>query len=90
MKSNKEVFNLEWQFKKYLERANVKEEDLPPIQLKEMKQAFMGACGQMLVLFKNDITDIPDEDDAVETMEDLFKQVMDYFEQAVKDYEKNR
>lgn len=55
-----------------------------PVQRKETKQAFFGACGQLLVLFRDDIGDIENEDEAVQVMQDLFDQVTQYFLEITK------
>lgn len=72
-------FSLEHQYQLYLKRCNVTEAQMHPVQRKETKQAFFGACGQMLILMRDGIGDIENEDEAVQTMENMINQVSQYF-----------
>lgn len=51
-------FNIHFQWKAFIERCNLKEDQLPPDQQREMKRAFYGACGQMLILLRDDLGDL--------------------------------
>ncbi len=51
-----EKFNLEIQYQKYLERVGFKESQMGDTQRVETKRAFMGGCGQMLVILRDDIS----------------------------------
>jgi hypothetical protein len=77
----KKEFNLEYQYQLYLERCGVRESMLGDIQAKEMKQAFYGACGQMLFLMRDDIAAL-EEDEAVEVLENIKNQIGNYFHKA--------
>lgn len=72
-------FNLEYQYQLYLERVSLKEENMHHEQRKQLKQAFMGACGQLLILFRDDLGGIEDEEKAIATMQDMLNQVGDYW-----------
>lgn len=50
-----EQFNLEYQWKFFCERIGLPEERMHPDQRRETKRAFMGACSQMLLLYKDDL-----------------------------------
>lgn len=67
--------DLEIQYQTYLKRAGISEDRMHPQQRTEAKRAFFGACGQMLILFRDGIGAIEDEDKAVLQMEDLINQV---------------
>lgn len=55
MKEEKEI-NLENEFKLYLQRAGFKEERrLPQYQYDEMKRAFYGGIGQLLIVLRDDV-----------------------------------
>lgn len=71
---DKQIFNLDHQFDLYLERTKQDKNKMPSIQLQETKRAFYGACGQMLVLLRDDITALPDEQ-AMDTLDDMMNQV---------------
>lgn len=86
MKTNKDRtisqnFSLEKQFDFYLEKAGFDKSEMNPVQLIETKKAFFGACGQMLIMFRDGIAAIEDEYAAVLQMEDLLKQVSKFWQQ---------
>lgn len=72
-------FDLEYQYRKYLKLVNLDESRMHEVQRKETKQAFMAASGMMLLLMRDDVTDIPDENDAVDTLEGMLGQIGNYF-----------
>lgn len=74
-----ESLELEDQYQLYLKRVGLSEKNMHPVQRTETKRAFMGACGQILVLFRDVLGAIEDEDKAVLHMEDLFNQVQIYW-----------
>ena len=74
---NKPEFNLEHQYQLYLERVGLKEAQMHPAQRTETKRAFMGACGQLLVLMQ-ELASLP-EDDAVATLDDMICQVSNFW-----------
>lgn len=69
-----EQFDLNYQYKLYLERVGLKEEFLGEDQKRELKRAFMGACGQILILLRDDLS-LLDDDKALEKMESMTGQV---------------
>ena len=77
MEKNK-TFDLEHQYQLYLERVKLKEANMHPVQKTETRRAFMGACGQMLILLRDDLGAL-EESKAIETMQDMVNQVQVYF-----------
>lgn len=71
-------FNLENQYQLYLERVGITESQMHPIQRAETKRAFMGACGQMLILLHKDLGAL-EEDKAIEQLEDMMNQVQAFW-----------
>lgn len=69
-----EQFNLEHQYSLYLQRVGVTEATLSASVNRELKRAFMGACGQILIMLRDDLTPLP-EDQGVMIMDDLLNQV---------------
>jgi len=55
------IFDLNTQWSLFLERSGVSEAKMPEDQRREMKRAFMGACGQMLLLLRDDVSVFPEE-----------------------------
>lgn len=74
-----EKFNLEFQYQLYLERCCLRESEMNTIQKVETKRAFMGGCGQMLVVLRDDITEIPNEDDAANILQIMLDDVNAFF-----------
>ena len=71
-------FDLNKQYALYLGRLTLNEKDMHPAQKLQLKQAFMGACGQMLILLRDELSALP-EDEAVATMQRMIDQVGDYW-----------
>lgn len=74
---NKE-FDLTHQFELYLERVGLKGKYMPEVQYTETKRAFFGACGQMLILLRNEVGKLS-EDDAMVIFENLLKQIGEFW-----------
>jgi len=76
-------FDLEKQWKLYLERMDMKEENLHPVQLQETKRAFMGAMGLMLAICVDDLDSFknPVTGEAVVYMID---QVKEFFQKEIQ------
>lgn len=52
------------------------------VQKTEMRRVFMAACGQMLVIFRDEITKLPD-DEAVKSMQYMLDQATEFWEKQV-------
>ena len=72
------TFDLEHQYQLYLKRVGLKESNMDSVQRKEMRQFFMGACRQMLILLRDDLGEM-EESEAIETMQDIINHVHNYF-----------
>lgn len=73
-----ESFDMENQWQLYLQRVNLKGKKMPAEQYRELKRAFFGALGQLLMLMKNEVADLS-EDDAVSALESMINQVGDFW-----------
>lgn len=71
-------FDLEKQYKLYLQRVELNEATMHPAQRTETKRAFMGACGQLLMLFRDELSEL-EESQAIEFMEKMKNQVLQYW-----------
>lgn len=65
--------------------VNLKENEMGTNQRTIMKRVFMGACGQMLVILRDELSKL-DEDAAVEKLQMMFNQVSDYFMKETNRY----
>ena len=74
----KDKFNLEKQYLLYLSRMGLSEQRMHPQQKIQLKQAFMGACGQMLMLLRDDVGAL-EENEAVKVMEGMISEVGNFF-----------
>jgi hypothetical protein len=76
---------IEHQYKEYLRRADVKEENMPPDQRYEIRRAFYGAVVQTLLMLRDDLVDYcKDDDDKAEAiLEDLFEEGVNFWEGEV-------
>jgi len=81
----KKEFYLEHQYQLYLKRVAIKESQMGEVQRKETRQAFMGACGQMIFLLRDEVAALP-EDEAIEVLENMKRQVGDYFMKITNKY----
>lgn len=82
------MFNLDEEYTKYLGFIDCKEESMGEIQRSETKKAFMGGCGQMLLLFRDQIAALP-ESEAIAQMQDLFNQAKEFWMKEVKKHNEN-
>lgn len=74
-------FDLEHQYQLYLERVALSEATMHPEQKKQLRQTFMGACGQIIIMLRDDVGKL-EEDEAIKTMENMINQVGNYFLKA--------
>jgi hypothetical protein len=51
-------FNLDTQFELYLQRVRLAHIDKKSVQYIELKRAFMGCAGQLLIMFRDDISEL--------------------------------
>lgn len=77
MKNNPD-FSIEKQYQYYLQRVNLKESEMHPEQKKQLKQAFFGASGQIILLLRDKISRL-NERDAVEVLHSMINQVANHF-----------
>lgn len=76
-------FDLEYQYQLYLQRVGLDESLMHQVQKKETKQAFYGACGQILILLRDDLSTL-DEKKAMNAFQNLYNQVSNYFLNTTK------
>ena len=75
--------DLEEQFETYLKKMDLTG-NISRVQYVETKRAFMGACGQMLIIFRDEIGTIENEEEAVKQMKSLWDQVAEYWKKEAK------
>jgi len=77
------TFNLEHQYQLFLGRMSLSEPTLHPVQSIQLRQAFMGGCGQMFFLFRDEIFEL-DEQEGITALESLLQQMENYWNDQVK------
>lgn len=82
MEKNK-TFDLEYQYQLYLKRVGLTEAQMHPEQKKQLRQAFMGACGQIILLLRDEVGKL-EEAEAIKVMQDMMNQVGTYFMKETK------
>ena len=82
-------FNLNSQYQAYLKMVGLEESRMIPIQRIETKRAFMAGCGQMLVLMRDEVSQLT-EDNAVEALESMFYQTEDFWSKELVNQEINK
>lgn len=75
---NKPEFKLEHQFQLYLKRVGLADKLMSVAQMRETRRAFMGACGQILILLRDDVGKL-EENEAIVTLDNLIKQVSNFW-----------
>ncbi len=78
-----EKFNIEHQFMLYLERVGLNILTMDPIQLQETRRAFYGAAGQILLLVRDDITELSEKVGRL-ALHSMITQVAAFWENEVK------
>lgn len=75
---------IEKMYQDYLKRVNLDESLMHPVQATETKRAFMAGIGSTLAFTVSDEFYELTEEDAMEEMHTLFKEVEEFFEDEVK------
>lgn len=71
-------FSLENQYQLYLQRVGLNEATMHPIQKKQLKQTFFGAVGQILLLQRDELTKLSD-DDGADVLQNMLDEVGNHF-----------
>lgn len=77
-------FTLQNQWELYLKRVKLSEDTMPAQQTRELKRAFFGACGQMLILLRDDVAAIENEDECIVIFEQMTKECSDFWNAQTK------
>jgi hypothetical protein len=90
----KDIFNLENQYQLYLKRIKLNEFEMMPIQKDQLRQTFIGACGQMLLLLRDELSEFHKdrlaeilEEFASQTEKEALRDELIKFEKYICDYD---
>ena len=81
-KSKLNTFDIEHQYQLYLAKVGLTEDKMPEQQKVQLRRTFYAATGQLLLVFRDDLTALP-EPKAVRTMQEMINQVHYFFEAEV-------
>jgi len=73
-----DTFNIEYQYQLLLKRMNLQEDRMHPQQKIQLKQTFYAAFGQLLILLRQDVSALPEED-GIHALNNMLAQVGDFF-----------
>ena len=71
-------FTIAEQYKLYLQRMNLPEDKMHPVQKRQLKQTFYGAWGQSMIHMRDEIA-AESEDDGIAVIEAQMKEVAEFF-----------
>lgn len=80
-----EQFDVEKQFDLFLKRMELDRRKMPPYQITEMKRAFYGAWGQLIILLSAEVTVHLTQDELAALYQAMAKQVMDFMSKETID-----
>jgi len=86
MKNIPEDFKLSHQWKLFCERCDIPEDKMPEDQKREMKRAFFGACGQMLILMRDELGDYGDkygDEAAAKVLQNMLDEVGEFWQKEM-------
>lgn len=86
-------FDLTHQWHQFCERSGVPENVMPLDQRREMKRAFFGACGQLLIVFKDELVEYSEkngDDAAAAIMQDMLNQVAIFWEKEMVEHNRKK
>jgi len=75
--------DLETRYQDYLKMNCLDESKMVPIQRVETRRAFMGGISSSLILFRDVIGSIEDEDEAIKAMENVETQCVDFWNATI-------
>jgi hypothetical protein len=78
-------FDIEKQYQGYLLRVGLSESKMPLIQQKQLRDAFFAGVGQSLLIFRDHVSQIEDEDKAIDTMSGMLQQTIDYWNNRISE-----
>lgn len=78
MKKTDKIFDLEHQYQLFMERLNMEEPKMHPIQKIQLRQAFMGGCGQIMILMRDEVSEL-EEMDGIEVLDNMLEQVGEFW-----------
>lgn len=67
-------FDIAYQFRLYLERCGLNIHQMPPYQLRETRRAFYGAWGMLLVVLRDNLTQM-EEGESLDALQSMQEQV---------------
>jgi len=80
----KKVFDVEAAYKNYLQKVNLTEDRMSPVQKIEMRRSFMAGAVSLFMMFVDELQEIEDEDLVNEIVNYMDDQIGSYWEAECK------
>lgn len=85
----KAPFSIKYQKNQFFKQAGIKVPPMSQMQADEMEKAFYGACGQMMVLLRDELPKLPEEE-AIFTLQTMLEEVVTFWKEKSRDYVKSK
>lgn len=72
-------FDVEYQYQQYLLRVGLNEYEMGDTQRQQLRQTFYAATGQTILLFRDDLPNLSD-DEAVQAIKEMINQIANFFQ----------
>lgn len=69
--------SIEEKYQFYLKKINLSETTMHPEQKRQLRHAFYGSAGILLIALRDELTEL-DEEESIECLDDMMKQVGDF------------
>lgn len=79
MSKLKAPFSIKYQKNLFFKQAGIQEKKFHPIQIQEMTRSFYAGVGQTLVLLRDDVGELPEEE-AIEVMIEMLNECIKFWE----------
>lgn len=79
-------FTVKQQWERFLERSGFKPGELPAVQEIEMSKAFYGSAGQMLLMLRDELSELP-EMEAMQKLEGMLSEIGVFWQDKAKEYD---
>ena len=87
--NEKTDFTVKQQWKFFMQRAGFKPGELPVVQEIEMSKAFYGASGQILLLLRDELSDLPEKDGMVK-LQSMINEIGTFFQEKQREYDEHQ
>lgn len=84
---DKTDFTIKQQWDRFMERCGMAPGEMPKVQETEMSKAFYGSAGQILIMIRDEVSELKEED-AVVVLDNMMDEIMKFWQDQVAEHEK--